>query len=150
MWEPRPLTPLWAFTARYRDSFTFTLRPRWRRHACKVYVIFPDFHQNESGSARVPMSQTRLCGAQSWESAHACVVKYIRARLPSQARRAGLVRVWVSLETTFPTPVSMTGPCRAVCANTVYTSTSTDATAYRHQPLSRMYLQIQASTNNSL
>jgi hypothetical protein len=27
---------------------------------------------------------------QSWESAHACVVKYIRARLPSQARRAGL------------------------------------------------------------
>jgi hypothetical protein len=23
MWEPRPLTPLWAFTARYRDSFTF-------------------------------------------------------------------------------------------------------------------------------
>jgi hypothetical protein len=31
---------------------------------------------------------------QSSESAHACVVKYIRARLPSQARRAGLVRVW--------------------------------------------------------
>jgi hypothetical protein len=27
---------------------------------------------------------------RSWESAHACVVKYIRARLPSQARRAGL------------------------------------------------------------
>jgi hypothetical protein len=26
---------------------------------------------------------------QSWESAHACVLKYIRARLPSQARRAG-------------------------------------------------------------
>jgi hypothetical protein len=25
MWEPRPLTPLWAFTACYRDSFTFTL-----------------------------------------------------------------------------------------------------------------------------
>jgi hypothetical protein len=24
MWEPRPLTPLWAFTACYRDSFTFT------------------------------------------------------------------------------------------------------------------------------
>jgi hypothetical protein len=23
MWEPRPLTPLWAFTACYRDSFTF-------------------------------------------------------------------------------------------------------------------------------
>jgi hypothetical protein len=22
MWEPRPLTPLWAFTACYRDSFT--------------------------------------------------------------------------------------------------------------------------------
>jgi hypothetical protein len=30
---------------------------------------------------------------QSWESARACVVKHIRARLPSQARRAGLVRV---------------------------------------------------------
>jgi hypothetical protein len=24
MWEPRPLTPLWVFTACYRDSFTFT------------------------------------------------------------------------------------------------------------------------------
>jgi hypothetical protein len=23
MWEPRPLTALWAFTACYRDSFTF-------------------------------------------------------------------------------------------------------------------------------
>jgi hypothetical protein len=23
MWEPRPLTPLWAFTDCYRDSFTF-------------------------------------------------------------------------------------------------------------------------------
>jgi hypothetical protein len=28
---------------------------------------------------------------QSWESAHACVVKYIRSWPPSQARRAGLV-----------------------------------------------------------
>jgi hypothetical protein len=35
---------------------------------------------------------------QSSESAHACVVKYIRARLPSQARRAGLVRVWAPLD----------------------------------------------------
>jgi hypothetical protein len=25
MWEPRPLTPLWAFKACYRESFTFTL-----------------------------------------------------------------------------------------------------------------------------
>jgi hypothetical protein len=25
MWEPRPLTPLWAFRACYWDSFTFTL-----------------------------------------------------------------------------------------------------------------------------
>jgi hypothetical protein len=25
MWEPRRLTTLWAFTACYRDSFTFTL-----------------------------------------------------------------------------------------------------------------------------
>jgi hypothetical protein len=31
------------------------------------------------------------------ESAHACVVKYFRARLPSQARRAGLLRVWAPL-----------------------------------------------------
>jgi hypothetical protein len=41
---------------------------------------------------------------QSWESAHAGVVKYIRARVPSQARRAGLasqtrtVRVWAPVE----------------------------------------------------
>jgi hypothetical protein len=26
MWEPRRLTSLWAFTACYRDSFTFTVR----------------------------------------------------------------------------------------------------------------------------
>jgi hypothetical protein len=25
MWEPQPFTPLWAFTACYRDSFTFLL-----------------------------------------------------------------------------------------------------------------------------
>jgi hypothetical protein len=25
MWEPRHLTPIWAFTACYRDSFTLTL-----------------------------------------------------------------------------------------------------------------------------
>jgi hypothetical protein len=35
---------------------------------------------------------------QSRESAHACVVKHIRARLPSQARRARLVRVWAPLQ----------------------------------------------------
>jgi hypothetical protein len=34
---------------------------------------------------------------QSPESVHACVVKHIRARLPSQARRARLVRVWAPL-----------------------------------------------------
>jgi hypothetical protein len=28
MWEPRPLTPLWAFTACYRDSFTYFIY-RW-------------------------------------------------------------------------------------------------------------------------
>jgi hypothetical protein len=27
MWEPRRLTTLWAFTACYRDSFTFLPRP---------------------------------------------------------------------------------------------------------------------------
>jgi hypothetical protein len=26
MWEPRPLTPLWAFTACYRDSFTLEIQ----------------------------------------------------------------------------------------------------------------------------
>jgi hypothetical protein len=41
----------------------------------------------ESGSARVPMSQTYRCVGRH---AHVCVVKLIRARLPSQARRAGL------------------------------------------------------------
>jgi hypothetical protein len=35
---------------------------------------------------------------RSSESTHACVVKYIRARLPSQARRARLIRVWASLD----------------------------------------------------
>jgi hypothetical protein len=48
------------------------------------------------GSARVQMSRNRLCGPQSWEFAHACVVKYI----PRQARRAGLVRVWAPLDRT--------------------------------------------------
>jgi hypothetical protein len=33
MWEPQPLTPLWAFTACYRDSFTllYVIRRRMRR-----------------------------------------------------------------------------------------------------------------------
>jgi hypothetical protein len=41
----------------------------------------------EFDSARVPMSQTHRCVGRH---AHACVVKLIRARLPSQALRAGL------------------------------------------------------------
>ena len=45
----------------------------------------------ESGWARVPMSQTRPCvECHEPESTHACVVKYIRAWLPSQAPRGGL------------------------------------------------------------
>jgi hypothetical protein len=28
MWEPRPLTPLWAFTDCYRNSFTFFMQQR--------------------------------------------------------------------------------------------------------------------------
>jgi hypothetical protein len=31
MWEPQPLTTLWAFTACYRDSFTFFIVARQRR-----------------------------------------------------------------------------------------------------------------------
>jgi hypothetical protein len=33
MWEPRPLTPLWAFMACYRDSFTFFLTFTRRNNA---------------------------------------------------------------------------------------------------------------------
>jgi hypothetical protein len=29
MWEPRPLTTLWAFTVYYRDSFTFARESAW-------------------------------------------------------------------------------------------------------------------------
>jgi hypothetical protein len=38
MWEPRRLTALWAFTACYRDSFTFfcsTLRRIWNNKTRK-------------------------------------------------------------------------------------------------------------------
>jgi hypothetical protein len=49
-----------------------------------------------------------VCGSQSWESAHAFVVKLIRARLPSQARRAGLAsqtrRVWAPLPSFLEEP----------------------------------------------
>jgi hypothetical protein len=46
----------------------------------------------ESGWAQVPMGQTRPCvECREPESTHACVVKYIRAWLPSQAPRGGLV-----------------------------------------------------------
>jgi hypothetical protein len=46
---------------------------------------------SESGWARVPMSQTCPCvECHESESTHACVVKYIRAWLPSQALRGGL------------------------------------------------------------
>ena len=45
----------------------------------------------ESGWARVPMTETRRCvECHEPESTHACVVKYIRAWLPSQAPRGGL------------------------------------------------------------
>jgi hypothetical protein len=47
---------------------------------------------SESGWARVPMSQIRLCvECHEPESTHACVVKYIRAWLMSQAPWGGLV-----------------------------------------------------------
>jgi hypothetical protein len=49
----------------------------------------------ESDSAGVPMSQTPPFVGRH---AHACVVKLIRTRLPSQARRARLVRVWAPLD----------------------------------------------------
>jgi hypothetical protein len=56
---------------------------------------------SESGWARVPMNQTRpSVECHEPESTHACVVKYIRAWLPSQAPRGELesqtrtVRVW--------------------------------------------------------
>jgi hypothetical protein len=38
MWEPRPLTPLWAFTACSRDSFTF------------YFLLFIDSQENSHGS----------------------------------------------------------------------------------------------------
>ena len=45
----------------------------------------------ESGWARVPMTETRPCvECPETESTHACVVKYIKAWLPSQAPRCRL------------------------------------------------------------
>jgi hypothetical protein len=45
----------------------------------------------ESAWARFPMSQTRPCvDCHEPESTHACVVKYTRAWLPSQASRGGV------------------------------------------------------------
>ena len=45
----------------------------------------------ESGCARVPMTETGPCvECPETESTHACVVKYIKAWLPSQAPRGGL------------------------------------------------------------
>jgi hypothetical protein len=49
---------------------------------------------------------------QSSESAHACVVKYIQARLPSQARRAGLasqIRTCMGIFTGFHTDFCRSG-----------------------------------------
>jgi hypothetical protein len=40
MWDPRPLTPLWAFTACYRDSFTFSLLLRAGLGSHEVNVPF--------------------------------------------------------------------------------------------------------------
>jgi hypothetical protein len=45
MWEPRPLTTLWAFMAFYRDSFTFFLpfqrKERWdgKRKSKQIAVV---------------------------------------------------------------------------------------------------------------
>jgi hypothetical protein len=41
MWELRRLTTLWAFTACYRDSFTFLLLPYC--HVCQVVFFSPCF-----------------------------------------------------------------------------------------------------------
>jgi hypothetical protein len=38
MWEPRPLTPLWAFTACYRDRFTLYLKHMYR-HTLSILIL---------------------------------------------------------------------------------------------------------------
>jgi hypothetical protein len=47
MWEPRPLTTLWAFTVCYRDSFTFLCM---KSHNCThdaTWVLFIAVHGTE-------------------------------------------------------------------------------------------------------
>jgi hypothetical protein len=39
MWEPRPLTPLWAFTACYRDSFTLLTFNLPNLHSTQYRVV---------------------------------------------------------------------------------------------------------------
>jgi hypothetical protein len=41
MWEPRPLTPLWAFTACYRESFSLLtfLLPIWSDHYANLFTL---------------------------------------------------------------------------------------------------------------
>jgi hypothetical protein len=77
---PHPLLVLWSTK---QSSYTSTL-PEGAHTRTSL--------ASESGWARVPMSQTRPCvECHELESTLACVVKYIRALLPSQAPRSGLV-----------------------------------------------------------
>jgi hypothetical protein len=46
MWEPQGLTTLWAFTARYRDSFTFYL------NSCSSVEVLQAFRRKVSESKK--------------------------------------------------------------------------------------------------
>jgi hypothetical protein len=92
MWKPRPLTPLWAFTACYRDSFTFffllysstihDFATRWRwvvsfitarplypgeRAPCVWYMRLGG-PQSRSGRCGVENNRLLLKGIDPWPS----------------------------------------------------------------------------------
>jgi hypothetical protein len=58
MWEPRRLTTLWAFTACYRDSFTYT--------CTSVCVFFESFDMSRWNVAVVSELSGSLCASMGF------------------------------------------------------------------------------------
>jgi hypothetical protein len=66
MWEPRRLTTLWAVTACYRDSFTFTLPITWEingrvRILDNILIALSWLTQGLAGSVPIKTFRTTNC-----------------------------------------------------------------------------------------
>jgi hypothetical protein len=113
MWEPRFLTPLWAFTPCYRDSFTFTfidlaslqLRTmvlsviiRELSECCRMFVVSVNWNTGETVTF-FPVAVFFRLAASLWRDSVSVVqccptFLYIGAHLTDGCGGAGAVWRW--------------------------------------------------------